>query len=454
MKTQSSQDYKPAKGLSSAWGNTFIFALLSAWAAFSLFGFAWVMYTSLKTDGELFASPWGLPRRLVPLSIAQRSSEMPQHRADNALDKDQSTFWATAPAAEGASEMLVFDLGEQEVLSKVTLRASGKPQLFPSDFVVELFDDGQWTRVVDVKDFPAPSEARAEHTFEFEPHEATRMRLVIDKTMRDPDTGLYGAEIAGIRLYRKSVHLRWDNYAFAWTISKMGSYTLNSIIVTTTSVFLIVIISSMAAYAVTKCQFRGKQFFFYYFLAGLAVPAGLLLVPLFMFLMKFNIEDLKLLHLGSWWLIRIRDFYLVDSRLSLILIYTTLGLPFTIFVLTGFFRTLPTALAEAAAIDGASEYGTFWKIFLPLAKPGLVTVSIFNFLYTWNEYQFALVFISNPKLKTLPLGIYSLMVATQHSSKWTALFAGLVILIVPTIVIFLILEDRITKGLTVGAVKG
>ncbi len=247
--------------------------------------------------------------------------------------------------------------------------------------------------------------------------------------------------------------LQWINYKFAWTVAKIGSYTFNSVIVTTASVTLIVIFSAMAAYAITKIEWRGGQLFFYYFLAGLAVPASLLLVPLFMLLKNFNIEGFNLFHVGSYYLISVPDFYLVDSLLGLIIIYTTLGLPFTTFVLTGFFRTLPTALAEAAAIDGANEYQIFWKIFLPLAKPGIVTVSIFNFLYTWNEYQFALVFISNPKLKTLPLGLYSLYAATKHSANWTALFAGLVILMLPTIAVFVILEDRITRGLTVGAIK-
>jgi len=246
---------------------------------------------------------------------------------------------------------------------------------------------------------------------------------------------------------------QWINYKIAWTIAKMGQYTANSIIVTLSSVFCLVFISSMAAYAITKTEMRGSRLLFYYFLAGMAVPASLLLVPLFMTLRYFNIENLALFSVGDYWLIHIKDFYLIDSRLGLILIYTTLGIPFTVFVLTGFFRTLPTALAESAAIDGASEYQTFWRIFLPLAKPGLITVAIFNFLYTWNEYQFALVFISNEKLKTLPVGLYSLAVATQHSNNWTALFAGLVILMFPTLLLFVILENRITKGLTVGAIK-
>jgi len=246
---------------------------------------------------------------------------------------------------------------------------------------------------------------------------------------------------------------QWKNYVIAWTIAKMGQYTANSVIVTLASVFFIVLISAMAAYSVAKSDFFGAKGLFYYFLGGLAVPASLLLVPLFMTLKDFNIRDFSLFAIGNWWLIHIKDFYLIDSRLGLILIYTTLGIPFTVFVLTGFFRTLPTALAESAAVDGASEYTTFWRIYLPLAKPGLITVAIFNFLFVWNEYQFALVFISNERLKTLPVGLYSLMLATQHSNNWTALFAGLVILMLPTLLIFIILEDRITKGLTMGAIK-
>jgi N-acetylglucosamine transport system permease protein len=337
-------DWKPTKGLASRTGNGVILAILSVWAAFSLFAIVWVLYTSLKTDQDLFNKPWGLPTTQVAI--------------DASGNRIESAKLAT--------------MGPEE-LAKVTKVARLEPQ--------------------------------------------------------------------------------WKNYVIAWTIAKMGQYTANSVIVTLASVFFIVLISAMAAYSIAKSEFFGAKGLFYYFLAGLAVPASLLLVPLFMTLKDFNIRDLSLFALGNWWLIHIKDFYLIDSRMGLILIYTTLGIPFTVFVLTGFFRTLPTALAESAAIDGASEYTTFWRIYLPLAKPGLITVAIFNFLFVWNEYQFALVFISNERLKTLPVGLYSLMLATQHSNNWTALFAGLVILMLPTLLIFIILEDRITKGLTMGAIK-
>jgi N-acetylglucosamine transport system permease protein len=334
-------DYVPTKGLPPGWSNRLILGLLVVWSAFSVFSLLWVAVTSLRSDQDLFARPWGLPTTTVKL--------------------DQSGRELTS---EEAAEL------------------------------------------------PA-------------------------------------GEVRTVRRFRPI----WENYKTAWNIAKMGEYTANSAIVTLSSVLFIVLISAMAAYAITKTEFLGSKLLFYYFLGGLAVPASLLLVPLFMMMQHFNIRDLALFPIGDYWLIHIKDFYLINSRLGLILIYTTLGIPFTVFVLTAFFRTLPTALGESAAVDGATEYMTFWKIYLPLAKPGLVTVAIFNFLFVWNEYQFALVFISNERLKTLPVGLYSLMLATQHSNNWTALFAGLVILMLPTLAIFFILEDKITKGLTVGAIK-
>jgi len=439
-------DYRPTKGISSIWGNGVIFLMLVAWCSFSLFGFVWVIYTSFKSDQELFRSPWALPNRGIAAALTSVSSEAEGRPATAALDGDAATAWASEPSREPRPQRLVLDFGERETVARVTVRAAG-----PTDFPWEevRFHSGG----AEVAPAAGPSVSGMEATWDFEPFRARQITVEVERPPLDPGAGLYQAAIAEVEPYRERIRLKWDNYRFAWTVANMGSYALNSVIVTAASVTFIVIFSAMAAYSITKLEWRGQQFFFYFFLAGLAVPASLLLVPLFMLLKNFNIENLQLFNIGSHFLISIRNFYLVDSRLGLILIYTTLGLPFTVFVLTGFFRTLPTALAEAAAIDGASEYATFWKIFLPLAKPGLVTVAIFNFLYTWNEYQFALVFISNPKLKTLPLGLYGLSAATQHATNWTALFAGLVILILPTIVIFLILEDRITRGLTVGAIK-
>ncbi len=143
-----------------------------------------------------------------------------------------------------------------------------------------------------------------------------------------------------------------------------------------------------------------------------------------------------------------------DSHAGLILIYVAASLPFTVFVLTAFFRTLPNELREAALMDGASEYRVYSTVMMPLARPGLVTVAIFNFLGLWNEYLFGLVFLQSDKLKTLPLGLASISMQAQYKSDFGILFAGLVITMVPTLLVYIFLQERITKGITLGALKG
>ena len=232
----------------------------------------------------------------------------------------------------------------------------------------------------------------------------------------------------------------YDNYVRAWTIARMGEYMLNSIMISVGSVGLIILCSAMATYALTKLEFPGRDGILYMFVAALAIPAQLILVPLFLMMRGWHIQAL--------------DFSFMDSRFGLIIIYTAMSLPFTIFLLTGFFRSLPTELGEAAAIDGCGEFTTFSRIYFPLAAPGLTTAAIFNFIGIWNEYNFALVFITNPQLKTLPVGLYYLVVTQQYAAEWPALFAGIVILFVPTFLIFLVLQKQIIAGLTLGSVKG
>jgi ABC-type glycerol-3-phosphate transport system permease component len=143
-----------------------------------------------------------------------------------------------------------------------------------------------------------------------------------------------------------------------------------------------------------------------------------------------------------------------DSLTGLILIYIAVSLPFTILVLSGFFRSLPGALREAAILDGCGEYRVFWSVMLPLAKPGLVTAAIFNFLAIWNEYLFALVFISGEGKRTLPLGLASVSMQAQYKTDFGLMFAGLVIVLAPTLLVYLLLQRQLTRGVTVGALKG
>ncbi len=232
-----------------------------------------------------------------------------------------------------------------------------------------------------------------------------------------------------------------QNYVFAWKTARMGKYMLNSLMVSVLTVGVTSLCASMAAYALTRFQFVGRNAVLFGFIGAMVIPAQLYIVPLFLIIRDWSFSVGPL------------DFNFMDSRLGLSLIYAASGLPFAIFLLTGFYRTLPGALHEAAAIDGCSEWRTFTDVFFPLAAPGLATAAIFQFLGVWNEYQFALVFLTNDKLKTLPVGLYNLSVSQQYAANWSALFAGVTILCLPTFLIFVILQERIVAGLTVGAVK-
>ena len=230
--------------------------------------------------------------------------------------------------------------------------------------------------------------------------------------------------------------LRFDNYVRAWQQARFGDYFLNSVLVTAVSVTLIVGLGAMAAYALARFYHPAARFVFWLFLAGLMIPAQLAIVPLFF----------ELRHLG-----------LLNSRLGLILVYTANGLPFAIFVLAGFFRSLPRTLYEAAVIDGCGEWTAFWRVLLPLARPGLVTVAIFQFIGIWKEYFFAFMLVGGDvdgHARTLPLGLANLSITSQFRSDYGMLFAGLVLVTVPILAIYLLLQRHIVKGIAAGALKG
>ncbi len=230
--------------------------------------------------------------------------------------------------------------------------------------------------------------------------------------------------------------LQTDNYARAWSEARFGDYFINSIIVTGTAVALIVLLGAMTAYALARFYHPLGKGVFWLFLAGLMIPVQLSIVPLF-----FELRALGLL----------------NSRLGLILVYTANGLPFAIFILAGFFKSLPRSLYEAAVVDGCSEASAFWRVMLPLAKPGLVTVAIFQFIGIWKEYFFAFMFTSGDagaSVRTLPLGLANLSITSQYRSDYGMLFAGLVIVTVPILVVFIALQKHLVKGVTAGALKG
>ena len=220
------------------------------------------------------------------------------------------------------------------------------------------------------------------------------------------------------------------NYVEAWTRGNFSTYFGNSLLVTAASLGLVLLLGSLAAYPLGRYAFRGRAFLTMYFLSGLMLPIKLGILPLF-FLM--------------------RTLGLYDTPLALIAVYAASGLPFTIFVLANFFETLPRELEEAARLDGASEFRIFWQVMLPLIRPALATVAIFNFIPWWNDFFFPLIFIRSDRFKTLPLGLFSFF--GEHQNDWALLFAGLTITALPVLVAYLFASRQIIKGLTSGALK-
>ena len=232
-----------------------------------------------------------------------------------------------------------------------------------------------------------------------------------------------------------SLPVEWklDNFVEAWSEARIGDFFWNSLFVTISTLLVQLFVGSMASYSLAKYRFRAQGILYYGFLAGMMFPLFLGIVPLF-----FLVKSLGLL----------------DSHLGLIVVYAAFGIPFTVFVLTAFFRTIPTEIMEAGVMDGCGHFSLYWRIMLPLAKPGLTTVGIFTFISIWNEYILALVLLSSSHLRTMPLGIAVLQFVQFYEVDFGALFAGLVIVMLPTLLSYVILQEQITKGMTVGAVKG
>ncbi|NUO55060.1 MAG: carbohydrate ABC transporter permease [Hamadaea sp.] len=230
--------------------------------------------------------------------------------------------------------------------------------------------------------------------------------------------------------------LRWDNWERAWNTAHIGTYMLNSVIVVAISTFGTMLLGSMAAYVLARYKFFGRGFIYYLFVSGLAFPVFLALVPLF-----FVVRDLGLL----------------GTKTGLILVYISYSLPFTVFFLSAFFKTLPTSVAEAAMIDGAGHMKLFFRVMLPMAKSGLISVGIFNIIGQWAQYLLPLYLIPGGEEYqgnwVLTQGIASISVAAGFKSDWGALFAAITIAILPMIIIYAVMQRQIQAGLTAGAVK-
>jgi|TARA_B100001059_G_scaffold146468_1_gene146359 raffinose/stachyose/melibiose transport system permease protein len=221
-----------------------------------------------------------------------------------------------------------------------------------------------------------------------------------------------------------------ENFQVIWEKTNVPRYFLNSIIVTVSSIALLLITGTMAAYAISRYKFRGALMVSLFFLSGLMLPLRLAIIPLF----------IQLKYLG-----------LIDSLLGLIFIYTAMSLPATVFILTGFLRSLPKELEDSARMDGASELRIMLDIMVPLVSPALVIAGIYSAVPIWNDFFFPLIFIQSPEWKTLAQGLTTFF--GEYSINYGVLYAGLSLASLPMIFIFIVQSRRFIAGMTAGALK-
>lgn len=222
----------------------------------------------------------------------------------------------------------------------------------------------------------------------------------------------------------------FTSYQKAWVTASFETYFFNSVIVTVASVALSTIVSLLAAYAFARTRSKLFATLEALFLSGLMLPVYLAILPLFFLLDSMG---------------------MISNRWSLILVYSALGIPFSTFVLASFFRQLPIELDEAARLDGAGPFTTFFRVHLPLVKPAIATVVVFRFVPVWNDFFYPLILIRDQDAYTLPVGITRFF--GEYQTDWATLFAGLTLATIPLVVLFLFATKQIVSGLTAGMSK-
>ena len=237
----------------------------------------------------------------------------------------------------------------------------------------------------------------------------------------------------------------WQNFVEAWNAANMGEYMLNSVIVTALALVLLLVIALPASYCLSRFQFKGRKFLNTCFMAGLFINVNYIVVPIFLMLRD-----------GDVWLKKVfGNGFLLNNIFVLAVVYAATALPFTIYLLSGYFQTLAHDYEEAAYIDGAGYSTTMWKIIFPMAKPSIITVILFNFLSFWNEYIISMTLMSSAKgTKTLPVGLLNLMQAQQSAAQYGIMYAGLVLVMLPTLILYICVQKQLTEGMTMGGLKG
>ena len=234
--------------------------------------------------------------------------------------------------------------------------------------------------------------------------------------------------------------LNFKNFRDAWESAHMGSYFLNSVTVTALSLIILLTTAIPSSYALSRFSFKGRGFLRGLFMAGLFINVSYLVIPIFLMLVDVNSL------IGSP--------LLLNNHFVLAVVYASTALPFTVYLLSGYFSSLPREYEESAYVDGASHFRTMVSIMAPMARPAIITVILFNFLSFWNEYIIAITLMTDEGAKTLPVGLMNLMKAQNAAAQYGKMYAGLVIVMLPTLVLYILLQKKLTEGLSIGGVKG
>ena len=236
----------------------------------------------------------------------------------------------------------------------------------------------------------------------------------------------------------------FQNFTDAWETANMGSYMLNSVFVTVLGILLLIVIALPAAYVLSRFKFKSQKIWNVMFMAGLFINVNYIVVPIFLML---NNADGKL---RQWF----GEPFFLNNLFILALVYASTALPFTIYLLSGYFKSLAKDYEEAAYVDGAGYWRTMIQVIMPMAKPSIVTVILFNFLAFWNEYIISMTLLTRPEIKTLPVGLMNLMAAQKSAVQYGQMYAGLVIVMIPTLILYICVQKKLTQGMTLGGLKG
>lgn len=235
--------------------------------------------------------------------------------------------------------------------------------------------------------------------------------------------------------FESGIHI--ENYVKAWTTSNVSVFFTNSLVYASISCVLLILVAAPAAYVLSRFDFIANKVIQSSFVSAMGVPAVMIILPLFGLVANWDILN-----------------NVLANKAALIFLYVGINIPYTTIFLLTFFSNLSRAFEEAAAIDGCSPMKTFWVIMLPMAQPGIITVTIFNFINIWNEYFMSLIFANSDKVRSVAVGLYSMINSMKYTGDYAGMFAAVIIVFLPTFILYVLLSEKIIAGVTGGGVKG